>query len=235
MISCEAPLREVSSASAARRLRSRSGGTRAAAADGWRPEPAAGWAAMRAKECSAVKRRCEKWRRRRQLGGCDREAAVHGPLQLMAGGQSHRQDGRRCEPRIARLRSTAGEVAAVASASAARRLRSRSGGPWAAAADGWRPEPPTRQAASRAKDCSAAKHRCEKCRRRRQLGGGDLGAVAHELMLLRAGDQGHRQDGRRCEPRSARLQSTAARSGGGCGGGSSEAAVEKWWHTSCCG
>ena len=39
--------------------------------------------------------RCEKWqrlRRVRQLGGCGREAAVHGPL-LMAGGQSHRQDG----------------------------------------------------------------------------------------------------------------------------------------------
>ena len=40
---------------------------------------------MRAKECSAAQRRCEKWWRQRQLGGCGREAAVHGPL-LMAGG-----------------------------------------------------------------------------------------------------------------------------------------------------
>ena len=66
-------------------------------------------AAMRAKECTAAKHHCEKWRRlwRRQLGGCGRKVAVHGPLLLRAGGQGHRQDGRWCEPRIARLRSTA--------------------------------------------------------------------------------------------------------------------------------
>ena len=238
----------------------------------------------RAKECSTTKHSCEKWQRlcrRRQLGGCDREAAVHRPLMA---------DGRRPEPpcktggdasqglldheaplrevaavalsaAARRLRSESGglraaadgwrpeppagwaaihasqgvlgceaqlrEVAAVVSAAAARRLRSGSGGP-RAAADSWRPEPPCQTGGDASQ--GVLDYSCEKGQRlcrRRQLGGCDREAAVHGPLLM-AGSQSRHARRAAKRARGARLRSTAARSGGSCGGGgSSEAAIEK--------
>ena len=70
-----------------------------------------------------AKRRCEKWRRlrRRHLGGCGREAAVHGPLLMAGGARAIGMMGKRCEPEVLGCKAALREVVALATA---RRLRS---------------------------------------------------------------------------------------------------------------
>ena len=185
------------------------------------------------------KHRCEKWRqlrRRRQLGGCDREAAVHGPLLMAVTRATGRTDDDASqEARALGCEAPLREVATVAAASA-RRLRSGSGGP-RAAADGWRPEPPCTTGSEASQRSPITKHRCEKWRRlrqRRQLGGCDQDSAVHGPLLM-AGSQSRHARRAAKRARGARLRSTAARSGGSCGGGgSSEAAIGKRRSTGRC-
>ena len=126
----------------------------------------------------------------------------------------------KCEPRLqSACKSPLREVAAVAARAAARRLRSRSGGP-RAAVDGRWPEPPAGWGSDSSQGVLGCKATLREvaasaaARRLRSKSGGPRGAAdgwARATSRMR----------KRCEPRSARLQSGAARSGGVSG--SSEA------------